>query len=255
MSGERIFTYVGTRPIRHDGLDKVTGRANYGADFTLPGLLHGYVLRSPHAHARIVSIDTSAALAMPGVKAVVTGTDIPKTTTMVMLGEEGGFDLGDMGDNLLAHDKVLYEGHAVAAVAATAAEIAREAADRIAVVYEKLPPVLTVDQALAPGATILHDGLVTKGQPLPGAPAPTNVAMRMELRRGDVDKGFAESDIIVEHEFTTPDGPPGLHRAARVRGSLRGGRSGPGMDLDARTVHRSRLLCRHSRYRRRHDQG
>ena len=205
MSGERLFKYVGTRPIRHDGLDKVTGRANYGADFALPGLLHGYVLRSPHAHARIVSIDSSAADAMPGVKAVVTGADIPKTTGMLMLGEgEGGFDLGDMGDNLLAHDKALYEGHAVAAVAATSPEIAREAAARIAVVYEGLPPVLTVDQALAPGATVLHDGLVTKGQPLPDAPARTNVAMRMELRRGDVDRGFAESDIIVEHEFTTP---------------------------------------------------
>ena len=204
MSAERVFKYVGTRPIRHDGLDKVTGRANYGADFTLPGLLHGHVVRSPHAHARIVSIDTSAAEAMPGVKAVVTGADIPKTSAMLMLGGEGGFDLGDMGDNLLAHDKVLYEGHAVAAVAATSAEIAREAAEQIAVVYEKLPPVLTVDQALASDAPILHDGLVTKGQPLPDAPARTNVAMRMELSRGDVDAGFAESDLIVEHEFTTP---------------------------------------------------
>ena len=204
MSAEQVFKYVGTRPIRHDGLDKVTGRANYGADFALPGMLHGYVVRSPHAHARIVSIDTSAAEAMPGVKAVVTGTDIPKTTAMLMLGEEGGLDLGDMGDNLLAHDKALYEGHAVAAVAATSAEIAREAAEQIAVAYETLPPVLTVDQALAAGATILHEGLVTKGQPLPDAPVATNVAMRMELRRGDVEQGFAESDIIVEHEFTTP---------------------------------------------------
>jgi len=205
MSGERKFRYVGTRPVRHDGLDKVTGRANYGADFTLPGLLHGYVLRSPHAHARIVSIDTSAADAVPGVKAVVTGADIPKSTAMLSLGGgKGGFDLADMGDNLLAHDKALYEGHAVAAVAATSAEIAREAAEQIAVVYERLPPVLTVDQALAPNAAILHDRLVTKGQPLPDAPTPTNVAMRMELRGGDVDKGFAESDIIVEYEFTTP---------------------------------------------------
>ena len=125
MSSKREFKYVGTRPIRHDGLDKVTGRANYGADFTLPGLLHGYVVRSPHAHARIVSIDTSAAQAMPGVKAVMTGADIPKTTAMIMLGAEGGFDLGDMGDNLLAHDKALYEGHAVAAVAATSAAVFR----------------------------------------------------------------------------------------------------------------------------------
>ncbi|MEE8130614.1 MAG: xanthine dehydrogenase family protein molybdopterin-binding subunit, partial [Vicinamibacterales bacterium] len=146
-----------------------------------------------------------AAEALPGVKAVVTGADIPKTTAVVALGEgEGGFDLGDMSDNMLAHDTALYEGHAVAAVAASSPEIAREAAEKIDVVYEKLPLVLTLDQALAPDATILHDGLVTKGKPLPDAPRRTNIAMRMELRRGDVDKGFAESDIIVEHEFTTP---------------------------------------------------
>ena len=75
---QRTFEYVGTRPIRHDGLEKVTGRANYGADFTLPGMLHGYLVRSPHAHARILSIDASEAEGMPGVKAVVTGQDIPK---------------------------------------------------------------------------------------------------------------------------------------------------------------------------------
>ena len=203
MSTKREFTYVGTRPIRHDGLDKVTGRANYGADFTLPGMLHGYILRSPHAHARIVSIDTSAAEAMPEVRAVVTGYDIPKTTAKLMMGE-GGFDLGHMGDNLLAHDKALYQGHAVAAVAATSLEAAREAASRIVVTYEPLPPVMTIDQALAPGATILDTDLVTKGQPKADAPKATNIAMRMELKRGDIDKGFAQADLVVEHEFTTP---------------------------------------------------
>ncbi len=204
MSGEQRFKYVGTRPIRHDGLDKVTGRANYGADFTLPGLLHGHIVRSPHAHARILAIDTSAAAGMPGVMAVITGDDIPKTTARLMMGE-GGFDLGDMGDNLLAHDKVLYQGHAVAAVAATSPELARAAAEAVAVHYEVLTPVMTIDQALAAGAPILHDGLTTKGQPAAGVPtSPTNVAMRMELKRGDVDKGFAESDIVVERTFTTP---------------------------------------------------
>src|SRR6185503_19442452 len=94
---EREFTYVGTRPVRHDGVDKVTGRANYGADFTLPGMLHGAVLRSPHAHARIVSIDTSAAAAMPGVKAVITGRDIPENSAKVAIGGEGTFDMHDMG--------------------------------------------------------------------------------------------------------------------------------------------------------------
>src|SRR5262245_66570048 len=100
-SDTRTFSYVGTRPIRHDGLDKVTGRANYGADLSLPGMLHGYVLRSPQAHARIVSIDTSAAETMPGVKAVITGKDIPKTTAKLMMGE-GGIDLGDSVDILMA---------------------------------------------------------------------------------------------------------------------------------------------------------
>ncbi|MGE3707883.1 MAG: xanthine dehydrogenase family protein molybdopterin-binding subunit, partial [Vicinamibacterales bacterium] len=202
MNTTREFKYIGTRPIRHDGLDKVTGRATYGADFTLPGMLHGCLLRSPHAHARIVSIDTSAAEKMPGVRAVVTGADIPKSTAFVM--GEAGFNLGHMGDNLLAHDKALYEGHAVAAVAATSLDAARAAADAIRVVYEILPPAMSIEQALSPGAPILHDDLVTKGTPLPDAPKRTNVAMRMELKRGDVEKGFAEADLIVEQQLTTP---------------------------------------------------
>jgi CO/xanthine dehydrogenase Mo-binding subunit len=186
------FTYVGTRPIRHDGVDKVTGRAAYGADFTLPGMLHGAVVRSPHAHARIVSIDTSEAEALAGVKAVVTGADIPPNSAKLTLGGEAALDLHDMGDNLLAHDKALYHGHAVAAVAATSLDIAREAAERIKVVYEPLPPVLNVDQAMRPGAPLLHEKFKD------------NIAARMELKRGDVQKGFAEADVIVEREFRTP---------------------------------------------------
>jgi CO/xanthine dehydrogenase Mo-binding subunit len=196
----RTFTQIGTRPIRHDGVDKVTGRANYGADFTLPGMLHGAVLRSPHAHARIVSIDTSAAEAMPGVKAVITGVDIPETNAKLMLGE-GAIDLHDVGDNLLAHGKVLYHGHAVAAVAAVTDEAAREAAAQIKVVYDVLEPVMTLDRAMAPDAPLLHDDMVTKGQP--GASGPSNVASRMELKRGDLAKGFAEADVVVEREFRT----------------------------------------------------
>jgi len=132
MSATQTFEYVGTRPIRHDGLDKVTGRAPYGADFSLPGMLQGHVLRSPHAHARIVSIDASAAEAVPGVHAVVTGHDIPKTKAKLAMGEVV-MDLGATGDNALAHDKALYEGHAVAAVAASSAEVARDAAAKIVV--------------------------------------------------------------------------------------------------------------------------
>src|SRR5437870_8870283 len=143
---DRQYKAVGTRPIRHDGLDKVTGRANYGADFALPGMLYGAVLRSPHAHARIVSIDTKAAEAMPGVKAVITGDDIPENFAKVAIGGEGTFDMRDMGDNLLAHEKALYHGHAVAAVAAVSAEAARDAAARIEVVYDVLEPVCSLER-------------------------------------------------------------------------------------------------------------
>jgi CO/xanthine dehydrogenase Mo-binding subunit len=199
---ERTFTQVGTRPVRHDGLDKVTGRATYGADLSLPGMLHGVVVRSPHAHARIVAIDTAAAHAVPGVKAVITGADIPKTSAKLAMGE-AALDLGDMGDNLLAHDKALYHGHAVAAVAATSLDIARHAAALIKVEYEPLDPVLDLERALAADAPILHAGLTTKGKPGPDARTPTNVAARMELRGGDLDRGFADAEVVVEGEFRT----------------------------------------------------
>jgi CO/xanthine dehydrogenase Mo-binding subunit len=199
----RAYTHIGTRPVRHDGVDKVTGRANYGADFSLPGMLHGAVVRSPHAHARIVSIDTSAAEALPGVHGVVTGKDIPRIKAALAIGE-GAIDLGDMGDNLLAHDKALYHGHAVAAVAATSLDIAREAARLVNVTYDPLEPVCTIERAIAADAPILHDGLTTTGRPAPGQTGPTNIAGRMELRRGDVEHGFSESDVIVEREFRTP---------------------------------------------------
>jgi CO/xanthine dehydrogenase Mo-binding subunit len=182
-------------------VDKVTGRANYGADLTLPGMLHGAVLRSPHAHARIVSIDTSAAEAVAGVKAIVTGKDFPETTAKLALGE-AAIDLHDIADNVIARTKVLYDGHAVAAVAATNPGAAREALSKINVVYDVLAAVMTIDQATAPNAPILHDAMVTKG--VKDAKGPSNVAARMELKRGDVEKGFAEADVVVEREYRTP---------------------------------------------------
>jgi CO/xanthine dehydrogenase Mo-binding subunit len=197
---ERTFTYVGTRPVRHDGVDKVTGRASYGADMAMPGMLHGAILRSPHAHARIVSIDTRAAEAIPGVKAVVTGQDFPVVHAKLMLGE-GALDLHDIADNMIARTKVLYDGHTVAAVAATSVDIAREAVKAITVVYEPLAAVTSIDGALEAGAPILHDGLVTKG--IKGATGPTNVAARMELKRGDPDAGFAAADVVVERTYHT----------------------------------------------------
>src|SRR4029450_12582775 len=121
---ERKWKYVGTRPIRHDGLDKVTGRAQFGADYALPGMLWGKVLRSPHAHARIRSIDVSDALAMDGVKAVITGRDLPDVASEAGEGGEGATDFRDLAHNVMARGKALYHGHAVAAVAATTSRIA-----------------------------------------------------------------------------------------------------------------------------------
>ena len=107
---ETTFTAIGTRPVRHDGVDKVTGRANYGADLALPGMLFAVVVRSPHAHARIRAIDTCEAGKIEGVRAIVTGKDIELTEAKLGMGE-GAMDLKDMSDNLIARDKALYHGH------------------------------------------------------------------------------------------------------------------------------------------------
>ena len=200
---ERKFRQVGTRPIRHDGLDKVTGRAQFGADFSLPGMLWGKVLRSPHAHARIRSIDVSAALALPGVHAVITGRDFPEGAAESAAGGEGATDFRDLALNVMARDKALYHGHPVAAVAATSVRIAEEACKKIAVDYEVLTPVLSLDQALAKDAPILHERMRASGdEPLPEGP--TNLASRREMGRGDVAAGFAAADAVVEREFRTP---------------------------------------------------
>ncbi len=198
---ERKFKQVGTRPIRHDGLEKVTGRANFGSDYSLPGMLQGAVLRSPHAHAKIVSIDTSPALEVEGVKAVISGRDFPIPTREGDRQQYG--DVPDLANNVMARDKVLYHGHAVAAVAATTIEAAQRGAEKIRVEYEVLPPVLDIESAIAPDAAILHDDLVCQG-PAPVPSSPTNVARRTLLSGGDIEQGFADSDVVVEREFTTP---------------------------------------------------
>ena len=203
MAQAREFRYVGTRPIRPDGLDKVTGRANYGADFTLPGMLHGAVTRSPHAHAVIRSIDTSKALALAGVKSVVTGADFPAVAGGDIEGGEGGGDYSAMAQNVMARHKVLYHGHAVAAIAATSPAIAREAARLIEVDYEVLAPVMDLDADMAPDAVLLDERLFTAG--LAEKPTrPSNVAAFQELARGDLEAGFAEADVIVERTYDTP---------------------------------------------------
>ncbi len=188
------YKYVGTRPVRHDGLEKVTGRARFAADLNLPGQLTGAVVRSPHAHARIIDINVSEALAMPGVKAVVTRDDFPATAP--------GDRNHDVFINIMARDKVFYEGHAVAAVAATTVEQARRAAAAVRVEYEVLPAVLTIDEALAPGAPVLHDHMMTTGAN-PPATEPSNISDITRFSGGDVDAGFAGADLVIEREFTT----------------------------------------------------
>ncbi len=188
------YKFVGTSPVRHDGLDKVIGKARYAADMALPGMLTGYILRSPHAHARILSIDTSAAEAMPGVRSVVTSADFPAL--------DPSDDNYKISCNLMARDKVFYTGHAVAAVAADSRAHAKAAAEAIDVTYEILSHVLTIDDAMADGATLLHDDMITSGVD-PAPTEPSNVAARTVFERGDVEAGFAESDVVVEHEFTT----------------------------------------------------
>jgi xanthine dehydrogenase molybdenum-binding subunit len=196
------YKVIGTRPIRHDGSDKVTGRAIYGSDYSPAGLLHGFILRSPHAHARILSVDTSKAAAFPGVKAIVTAVDLPESADrMVDLGE-GETPLSYLRGNVLAHGKALYKGHAIAAVAAASAHAAEEAAQLIEVAYEVLPCVLTAPEAMREGAPILHGDLKTKelGEKTEKV---SNVADHFRFSLGDIEKGFAEADVIVEREFDT----------------------------------------------------
>src|SRR5947209_15507938 len=149
------YRVIGTRPVRPDGVDKVTGRAVYGGDVQLPRMLHGRVLRSPHAHARIRSIDTSKAAALPGVHALITGADMPECAASARLGELGEVNLQHLSNNLLARDKVLYMGHAVAAVAASSPQVAAEAIRLIDVDYEPLTPVLDARQAMEADAPLL----------------------------------------------------------------------------------------------------
>src|SRR5713101_1178089 len=160
---EHKFKVIGTRPIRHDGVDKVTGRARYGADLSLPGMLHGKVLRSPHAHARIESIDASQALALPGVKAVITGADMPDVASGAQQFGEGTTNPLHVSMSILAKDKVLYNGHPVAVVAATSQHIAEEALALIKVEYEPLPHVLNVMEAMQDDAPVLLPDVRTKG--------------------------------------------------------------------------------------------
>ncbi len=198
----REFKWVGTRPRRPDGVDKVTGRAHYGADHHLPGMLVGRVLRSHHPHARIKSIDTSKAEALDGVKSVVTREDFAEMPEGMIAAGEMPVNYRNLVRNVMAREKALYDGHAVAAVAATSTAVARKALRLIEVDYEPLPHVIAIAAAMAPGAPILHENLFTEGvEPTPDAPS--NVSKRIELGTGDTEAGFAKADVVVEREFKT----------------------------------------------------
>ncbi|WP_170773860.1 xanthine dehydrogenase family protein molybdopterin-binding subunit [Ruegeria lacuscaerulensis] len=190
------FTFVGTRPNRPDGLDKVTGRAKFGADMSAPGMLHGAILRSPHAHARIVKIDTSKAEALKDVKAVVTRADFADVPFKPGLAGE----FWNVLENVMAGEKALYDGHAVAAVAATSALAARDALKLIEVEYEVLPHVTDVDKAMAPDAPVIREGAADYSVPEGMHP---NVVRYHESGHGDVDAGFAEADLVLEDSFVT----------------------------------------------------
>ena len=196
------YEVIGKNPPRHDGTDKVTGRAQYGADIRLPGMLYGAMLRSPHAHARILSIDTKKAEAYPGVKAVVTAKDLPDVESKIADLGEGTINLRHQSNNILAKDKVLYFGHAIAAVAAINIHVAEEAAALIEVQYEVLPPVLDIRKAMQENAPILLDEIRTDELGKKGE-LPSNVAAHYQEQVGDIEKGFQDAAVIVEREFFT----------------------------------------------------
>ncbi|MBI3967238.1 MAG: xanthine dehydrogenase family protein molybdopterin-binding subunit [Chloroflexi bacterium] len=201
MATTEEYRVVGKRVPRVDGIDRVTGSAVYPADFTLPGLLHAKIKRSPHAHARIVRIDTSKAEALKGVLAVATAADFPELPmgTSAPLGEVA-IDLWSLTRLDMAREKALWVGHPVAAIAATDPHIAEAALDLIEVEYEVLDPVLDIEGAMRADSPVLHDHLVTTGvEPKPSKAS--NVASKMAFGRGDVEQGFADADVVVERRF------------------------------------------------------
>ena len=199
---EKKLTVIGTRPVRPDGVPKVIGSARYGADYSAPGMLWGKILRSPHAHARIRAIDTSKAQALAGVKAVMTAADLAEQKFEYVGPERVAVNFWHMTRNIMAREKALYEGHAVAAVAATTPAIAEAALRLIEVDYEVLPHVIDVDEAMRPDAPLLFDNMITRGiEPAPTKPS--NISKRIEYKMGDIAAGFAAADEVVELSFKT----------------------------------------------------
>ena len=187
--------WIGKNTVRPDGAEKVTGRAEYGADTSMPGMIWGSVLRSPHPHAKIISINTKKAEALKGVKAVITSKDIVDfpLDTPVILGIQ---DMRWMCRNVMAKDKVLFHGHPLAAVAATTQEIAAKACELIEVEYEILPWSIDIEDAIKPDASILHENYTFNDKP-------SNIVGTLEHKKGNLEEGFAKADVIIERNFKT----------------------------------------------------
>ena len=200
MNAYQEFKIIGSRPVRPDGLDKVTGRARYGADLNMQGQIYGHVVRSPHAHAVIQSIDCSKAAAMEGVLAVMTGDDLVKPGNEMLGSGEGAMALKDLVPMLMSQGAVLFHSQAVAAVAATSPELAAEAARAVEVTYEVLPAVTDMHKALAPDAPILHHDRFPDDYP----EEPTNLATHISLTVGEPDAAFEKADVIVEQTYSVP---------------------------------------------------
>ncbi|MBK50534.1 MAG: oxidoreductase [Chloroflexi bacterium] len=203
MQKSRDFKYIGKRPLRPDGVEKVTGKALYGADINLPGLLYGKILRSPYAHANILSIDTEAAKDIPGVYAVVTSEDLLEKNTKMFKDLEGTLtSLKYLSNNVLAEGKVLYVGHAVAAVAAISPHVALDALSLIKVEYDVLTPVTDIESSLSEHAPIILQTPIT-ASPRSEKFQSTNIVGDCEFLRGDIENGFNEADVVVETEYRT----------------------------------------------------
>ena len=201
--GKTSYQVLGKRPLRHDGADKVTGKAVYAANVQLANMAHGKIVRSPHAHARIKSIDASEAVKIPGVFAAVTAADFPDLESRSeVMGEGGPVNVAHMAANCLAMGKVLYKGHPVAAVAAANVHLAEEAAAKIQVEYEVLPSVTWVLDAMKDDSPLLHADLRTDSMGKKGDRS-TNVALHLQFEKGNVAAGFQQADIVVEREFRT----------------------------------------------------
>ena len=197
------YRVIGTRPIRPDGVEKVTGKAQYGADIRPPGMVFGRIVRSPHAHARIKSIDTSEAEKMPGVLAIATAADLPTAADKVEEMGEQAVNLRELSDNILASSKVLYQGHAVAGVAAVSSHDAEEAVKKIKVEYEVLPPVMNVTDAMREDAPLLNESRKTMQMGQPVGDKPSNIASIVKFQGGDVEAAFAAADHVYERSFDT----------------------------------------------------